>query len=455
MGTAFSQQTIRLAGIKLGVESATDAPTWIQVAEEGRFDGHPAGPFEFNADVFDKLIENFRKHPAYGVGADGRGNQRVIAFDFHHASESEPTSVAVMGAPAAAWALELEKRQGADGKWQLWALTDYLEPARTYIREGKYRWTSVAVWPDAVDPKTGQSIGWYMSSIAFTNDPFIQGMCPIAANRTSAAQPATKENDMGADEKKIHKLVVLLAGRFGIPADDEAVEKRLLAEMAGADQAVATLKAILGAIGVQDAEAAVKRVADMMRASKQLEEAMPQLAALAEMQVGEEEKKAEEEVQAAMQAHRMPDVAKAALLHLRRGGVALDHKLAASNPEAFRSAWQARQKARETFAKEYPTIDASKVYLTRSLATTPDDGVVSPVLRSIRGGADGGVSLSRESKPGAAKTSAITELDQYAGRNTIEKAMSFIRAERGGDRMSLEQLHEQACKLVRGMKTAG
>lgn len=436
---------------------AKDGPVWIQVAEEGKFSGHPAGDFEFTEAVFDQLIANFHKHPAFTNDANGIGAARVIPFDFHHASEGAASSVAVSGAPAQAWAYDLAKRQGPTGQWQLWSLTEYLEPARTYVREGKYRWTSVAVWPDAVDPKTGEPVGWYMSSIAFTNDPFIQGMVPIAAHRKEqpAAQPAattTKENAM-SDEKKIHKLVVLLAGRFGIPADDEAVEKRLMLEMHSADQAVATLKSILGAIGVQDADAAVKKIADMMRASKQLSDAMPQLAALAEMQVDEEEKKSEEEVEAAMQAHRMPEAARAALRLMRSGGVQLDGKQAASHPEAFSAAWKARQGARASFAKEYPTPTADRVYLTRPLVTSADDGVVSPMLRAIRGGADGGVTLTREAGPGAGKAGPI-HLDRYAGRNVIEKAMAYVRAEQGGDKMTFEQLHEHACRLVNQARSA-
>jgi hypothetical protein len=163
-------------------DEADDGPRWLQVAQEGAFLGHPTGPFELNATVFDELVRNFRRHPSYVAGADGFGTAPIVAYDFHHASEEpDKQTLAVLGAPAQAWALDLETRTGADGKAQLWALTQYLEPARTYVRGGKYRWCSIAVWPDTIDPVSGENIGWYLSSIAFTNDPFIQGMMPIAA----------------------------------------------------------------------------------------------------------------------------------------------------------------------------------------------------------------------------------------------------------------------------------
>jgi phage I-like protein len=168
-----------------------DPLVWIQVAKEGGWKGHAAGEFAFDRKVFEEIVANFRKHPRYLPGANpAGGGADVVPFDFHHVSEADPTSgaIPVVGAPAQAWARELEIR-GADGNLQLWALTRYLEPARTYVREGKYQSTSVGVWPDALDPVTGQSIGWYLSSIAFTNDPFIQGMTPITARRSG--QPVT------------------------------------------------------------------------------------------------------------------------------------------------------------------------------------------------------------------------------------------------------------------------
>lgn len=172
---------------------------WIQVAREGTYKGHASGAeFTLDAAVFAQVIANFRNHPSYAANDGGIGTEDVIAFDFHHESEMKGTNAsATVGAPAQAWALDLEVRQGPEGL-ELWALTRYLEPARTYVREGRYKWTSVALWPHAKDPVTAANIGWYLSSIAFTNDPFIQGMQPIAAS----ARPGSRAGapiELGAD----------------------------------------------------------------------------------------------------------------------------------------------------------------------------------------------------------------------------------------------------------------
>jgi hypothetical protein len=172
-------------GVALGSDVATaadDAPVWVQVAREGTWKGHQAGEFTFDQKFFDQVIANFRAHPAYQSGPDGKGAQPVVPFDYEHASELDPTSgtIPTSGAPAPAWALDLEVRKGADGL-ELWALADLGDQAREQIKAGEYRWTSVAVWKNAIDPVSGKSLGPVITSIAFTNKPFIQGMAPMTA----------------------------------------------------------------------------------------------------------------------------------------------------------------------------------------------------------------------------------------------------------------------------------
>src|SRR5574341_137461 len=175
--------------VRLEEQSSSDAPIWVQIAKSGVFKGYQGGEVEFTFDAltFSQLIANFRSHPAYQVGSDGVGTEPVIAWDFNHASEMDPTagSLPTTGAPAQGWILDLEVRQpeNGTGELELWALTKWLEPARTYIKEGRYRWASVSVVFDAVDPVGGQVVGAVLSSVAATNTPFLEGMEPLAADR--------------------------------------------------------------------------------------------------------------------------------------------------------------------------------------------------------------------------------------------------------------------------------
>lgn len=439
------RRLVRAPGVSLvAPPDDGDGPRWVQIAREGAWEGHPSGSFVFDEAVFDQIIANFRSNPSYQAGPDGVGCCDVIAFDFHHASEAPATAVAVQGSPAQAWAQELEKRTGADGKLELWALTRYLEPMRTYVREGRYKWTSVAVYLDAVDPVSGAPCGAYLSSIAFTNDPFIQGMEPLAAARGFAAARPEPIGVQAMDEK----FVTLLAGRFGIPTNPEAAQKRILAELDGAAQATALLGAICKALGIEDAAGATAKIASMMQQSAELEALMPQLAALKETQAKSEDAAAETDVEDVMASRKLPAEMRASLLFTRKGGVALDVK-----SKGFEADLRRRLEARDDFHKLYPMPGRGKEHLLSALATQ-SPVTQSSVLRSISLDASGrAVVVSPDAAPGQGRGSAVAAqaIRACAGRNGIEKAMAYLRAQPGGASLTFDQCHEQACLLVRSL----
>lgn len=144
-----------------------DGPKWVQISTRGTFAGHGAGKFSLDDRTFSDIVRNFH---------DVDGGQ--VAFDYEHASEADGTSgtVPVHGAPAQGWIKDL--RVEPDG---LHALVDFLEPAKTQIREGKYRFVSPAIRFGAIHPVTGKPIGARLTSVALTNQPFLRGLKPLAA----------------------------------------------------------------------------------------------------------------------------------------------------------------------------------------------------------------------------------------------------------------------------------
>lgn len=511
---------LRLASVKLDATIDGDAPKWAQVAEEGEYKGHPAGKFTLNAEVFNEIVENLHNHPSYVANP---GKARVIPFDFSHCSEQDPTigMLPVEGAPAQAWGLDLACRIGADGKAELWCLTEYLEPAKSYVKAGKYQWTSVVIWPNAVDPKTGENLGWYLSSIAFTNDPFIQGMVPIAAAgwrgkngqkldtdyeqdvtedlirqlrclfglnelatvddimlalaklRSYCANPGSEPPGVDSDDlvcglrwmfnlptlssvdevfaeadkllatlaeqatssrmttnaggspKETHvdknaEAVIALAGRLKVTLKDgEHPGPRLLEAVDQAGQAgnAATdnLKAIMGALGVPDPDAAVAKIAEMFKSVSALEAAMPELKQLRDMKDQSEQKAQEDDVTQAMAYHRFPDSARVALQHMRKTDPA-------------------------NFAKKYPKPSPDQVLLSQSLTTLPQ-GSTLPAPSAGGGPTPQG---------GAPLTEA--QLSQYEGRNITEKAIAFVRSTDAGKTLSWESANERAAELVRTIR---
>lgn len=167
---------------------------WLHVATGGSFDGHADGEFTLDKKVFDGFVANFHSDPRYTAptagwteGTDG-GMTQVIPFDFEHASElaANEGSIPVTGAPAPAWALEAQVRGTAEAP-ELWVYAKLGDRIREYIANDEYRHVSIAFSLDASDPVTDTSIGPRLSSIAFTNHPFLRGLTSIAASDRTGA----------------------------------------------------------------------------------------------------------------------------------------------------------------------------------------------------------------------------------------------------------------------------
>lgn len=184
--------------------ATADEPVWIQIAKQGRFLGHAAGPFELNAKVFNEIISNFKAHPEH------------IPIDFEHASEAAATdgSIPHTGAPAHGWIQDM-KIEGPD----LFGLVAWTPLARDYIRNGNYRHFSPAVRLGAKDRVTGKPIGARMTSGALTNSPFLAGMQRVAAKHIEAS------DDGDGDEEEIAENLDELDDEDGTETSASAEEQ--------------------------------------------------------------------------------------------------------------------------------------------------------------------------------------------------------------------------------------
>jgi hypothetical protein len=186
---------------------------WVQIAAEGEYKGYAGGSqtFTFNEAVFGKIVANFRAHPSFSAGPDGFGNQNVVAWDFHHASEMPATegTIPVAGAPAQGWVQDLAVRKSETGAVELWALTHWLEPAKTYIKEGRYQWASVSVIFNAVDARTAAALGPVLTSVALTNNPFIEGMNKLAADMRCGGVWVDRATDLEHANSQIRSILGL------------------------------------------------------------------------------------------------------------------------------------------------------------------------------------------------------------------------------------------------------
>jgi hypothetical protein len=158
---------------------------WIHVATEGSFAGHGDGKFTLDLGVFQAFVDRLRADPRYKAGDDGVGGQPVVPFDYEHASEMDPTSGSIPqgGAVSPAWVLDLKAEKDANGKAQLYAFVEFGDTVREQIQKNEYRFVSIAFALESVDRVTGEPAGPVITSIAFTNHPFLQELTPLAASR--------------------------------------------------------------------------------------------------------------------------------------------------------------------------------------------------------------------------------------------------------------------------------
>lgn len=215
-----------LVGLGLGVrmlndaeaaaEQVADVPArkWLHVANEGEYSGHADGKFALTRAVFESFIANLRSDPRYKAGADGVGEQPVIPFDYEHASELDPTSgtIPMSGAGAPAWTLDLKVEDGPDGKAQLWAYAQLGDKIRAQIKAKEYLFTSIAFVLESSDPSSAAKTGPKLTSIAFTNHPFLRDLIPLAA-RAQGLRYYYGDRASGPDEALKYTREIL-----GLPA---------------------------------------------------------------------------------------------------------------------------------------------------------------------------------------------------------------------------------------------
>ena len=244
-------------------------------------------------------------------------------------------------------------------------------------------------------------------------------------------------------------VLKLIATRLNIPADEEAVSKRILAELdkgaeaeaKGADAAT-QLAALFSALGVTDVQGATQKIATLLTQASELLKAMPQLEGLKVDQAKAEDQSAESDVAEVQAAKNMPPEAAPALRAMRTGGITLvDDK---GKYVATEADVQRRLAARESFRKAYPMPPAAERHLLTALAVQRP---MASGLSSLQLSNDGRVVAAPPPPPGAGSPFvSLREIDSFDGRNITEKAMAFVRSKQPN--LGHDDCHAQATVLL-------
>jgi phage I-like protein len=212
-------------------------PAEIQIIPYG-YHETGKGAFRLDDEGMRAIIEEF----------DSRKNDMVIDYEHQSLSGGE--------APAAGWIKRLVNK-GMDG---LWAVVQWNERAREYLKNREYRYLSPVLLKRASDSRVLRLI-----NAALTNQPAIDGMVPLVNRTLTPPDLPVVNGATGKEENRMEKLLSLL----GLPeeaTDDEALEA--LTSMKEELFALKTMgKEVLGLLGLEHsaAPAEVSAAAEALR----------------------------------------------------------------------------------------------------------------------------------------------------------------------------------------------
>jgi len=179
----------------------SDIPSEIQIVPVGDYNHPEYGEFSITEKDLNKIIKNFNKM------------ENDIPIDYEHQTLTGEE------APAAGWIKKLFKKVNEG----IWAVVEWTDKAKEYIKNKEYRYISPVINFNATDKESGKVIGARVHSIALTNTPWFDGMQPIV----------TKDNLQIVMLNKIKKgdLVMLEKLKKLLGLSDETDESKVIEEL--------------------------------------------------------------------------------------------------------------------------------------------------------------------------------------------------------------------------------
>jgi Mu-like prophage I protein len=445
---------------------------WVHLANEGLYKGHYAGEFNLTRSTFESFVKNLRDDPQYRAGslefpatsADGSvktytgGIRPVLQYDYEHASEMPGSegSIPAKGAPAMGWVLDLEVRNGPDGKAQLWAFTQLGDQIRGQICRNEYRWVSMAFNLKGVHWVTGLPIGPVLTSVAFTNHSFMRDLESLAAANRGASVPADRGVKPNPDPTEA-PVTVTTSNEGASAMSDQFRERicrslkiRTLVDDAAIGDAVeeatssaGNLKSLLEALGVAKPEDALKVIPELRSAREKIAGLLSELDTLLQQDASADAAIGVADVGAAMKSMNfVGEGAQKALGAMRAQCVTEEVKKASAALKtgetlSLSAVRDARAKGRAHFLKEYNVKEGSSnvAHLGRTLVASNNGTQVEPPKSLVIEDRVAGDTI---------------DLRGLAGVNTIEKLITHLtKAEAGFDKLPYPAKIARASSLRR------
>ena len=284
--TAFADRRILALRASLGAfadgvaKPAMKAPllvdaacSWVEMAYESEWNGHPAGPFAFTREVFGDIKRIYD------------ASEQPVPVLWGHPRHD-------LGVPidAAGWVQALEVRDGVDGV-ELWGYVEWTADAAKRIEAGAQRFCSVVVDFAPVDRATGETAGLAeLYELGLTPSPFLPGMTPITLSRVGTPARKSTTRSLAMDPTKV---LAAIATALGLKKDASPEKMRKAFDAltalatAMAEESVAVVEPVAEGVAEMMDEKKVKglaRIAASVRklADEVLIEEMPDVEEMAE-----------------------------------------------------------------------------------------------------------------------------------------------------------------------------
>ena len=253
--TAFADRRILALRASLGAfadgvaKPAMKAPllvdaacSWVEMAYESEWNGHPAGPFAFTREVFGDIKRIYD------------ASEQPVPVLWGHPRHD-------LGVPidAAGWVQALEVRDGVDGV-ELWGYVEWTADAAKRIEAGAQRFCSVVVDFAPVDRATGETAGLAeLYELGLTPSPFLPGMTPITLSRVGTPARKSTTRSLAMDPTKV---LAAIATALGLKKDASPEKMRK------AFDALTALATAMAEESVAVVEPVAEGVAEMMDEKK-------------------------------------------------------------------------------------------------------------------------------------------------------------------------------------------
>jgi hypothetical protein len=174
-----------------------DEPKWNVICQTVVSRSHAAGDFVITLPMLHQAVQNFKL----------RSTGKIPIYFEHYGSLPTEKIDPEKGAPAQGHVIDMAVRE--DGK--LWGLCRFYDPAKGYVKAGKYPFFSPGLFTDSLDRATGKRVGMKLTEVSLVGNPHLYDMPEVCASNDERETPSLTAKNVPATSGATMNLEEALA----------------------------------------------------------------------------------------------------------------------------------------------------------------------------------------------------------------------------------------------------